>query len=296
MKKNILSILALICAAASLAVSLLVFVGSPHAPVDYSVQLQELTAQNKALQSQLDALSARLENTSRREGLADWSLTATAWESREGASVTLFATPEEVTEGMTASFSVRLEGQEIVNIPCQLEDQTFTATADLSAADGYSYYCILLDAQGKKQQFALSTPENPVEDIPVYLQTSLSAYCNLIVDSWLDTEDAVTVTAGYVQVQLPRLSGADVLAVEKAELVLLCNDEEIERQSITLEAGESNQGFEAELTDTKLPLPQMENDDYLDLQLEVTLPDGTVLSASGASWYMTSDGLFLVVG
>lgn len=296
MKKNILSVIALICAAVSLAVSLLSFVGSPNAPVDYSARLQELADQNKALQAQLDALSAQLANTPRREGLADWSLTAAAWESREGASVTLFATPDEIAEGMTASFSVRLEGQELVNIPCELEDQTFTATADLSAADGYSYYCILLDAQGKKQQFALSTPENPVEDIPVYLETSLSAYCNLIVDSWLDTDDAITVTAGYVQVQLPRLSLSDDLLVQQAELVLQCNDEEIQRQEVTLEAGEGNQSFEATLTDTKLPLPPMENDDYLDLRLEVTLSDGSSLTTSGASWFKTAEGLFLVVG
>lgn len=296
MKKNILSIIALICAAVSLAVSLLSFVGSPNAPVDYSARLQELADQNKALQAQLDALSAQLANTPRREGLADWSLTAAAWESREGASVTLFATPDEIAEGMTASFSVRLEGQEMVNIPCDLEDQTFTATADLSAADGYSFYCILTDAQGKKQQFALSTPENPVEDIPVYLETSLSAYCNLIVDSWLDTEEAVTITAGYVQVQLPRLSLSDSLAAENAELVLLRNDQELHRQEVALEAGEGDRSLEAKLTDTKLPLPAMENDDYLDLRLEVTLSDGTVLSTSGASWFKTAEGLFLVVG
>ena len=40
----------------------------------------------------------------------------------------------------------------------------------------------------------------------------------------------------------------------------------------------------------------MENDDYLDLRLEVTLSDGSLLTASGASWFKTAEGLFLVVG
>ena len=294
MKKNILPIIAVLLAAISLVVSALAFLEVKNAPE--AVQTTDANERIQQLQAQIDALSAQLANTPRREGLADWSLTATAWESREGASVTLFATPDEVTEGMTASFSVRLEGQEMVNIPCDLEDQTFTATADLSAADGYSYYCILMDAQGKKQQFALSTPENPVEDIPVYLETSLSAYCNLIVDSWLDTEDTITVTAGYVQVQLPRLSLSDNLLAENAELVLLCNDQELHRQEISLDPGEGDHSLEATLTDTEFPLPAMENDDYLDLRLEVTLSDGSLLTASGASWFKTAEGLFLVVG
>lgn len=296
MKKHILSILAFICAAVSLVVSLLDSSPIPKEPIDYSVELQELADKNAELQAQIDALAVQLEGAAMRTGLADWSLSVEPWESGEGASVTLTAAPANYQEGMSAQFSIRLDGQEVVNVPCSLEGEVFIAASDVAAADGYSYYCILLDADGSKQQFALSTPENPVEDIPVYLQTSLSAYCNMMVDSWLDTEDSITITAGYVQVQLPRLTVNNDLSIEKAQLVLEFNGEEIDRQDITLEAGEGHQCFETVLTDTTFTLPEMIDDDYLDLRLEVSLAGGDVLTSSGASWYKTPDGLFLVVG
>lgn len=299
-KNTILSALALVCALAALALSLLnTFRSGPDLSRENPAQEEQVTQLQirvDSLQSQVDSLGARLDAVAMGDGLANWSLDAAPWADSNGADVTLTALPAAQEEGLSAVFSVRLAGREVANVPCQQTDSGFTATASLEAADGYSYYCILLGADGSRRQFALSTPENPVEDLPVYLESSLASYCNMMVDSWLDDGSTVTLTSAYIQVQLPRLSAAGELKAEKAQLVLYCNSQEVSRTDITLQPGEGEGSYELELSDQSVALPEMAEDDYLDLWLEITLSDGRTLSTAGASWYNSPDGLFLVVG
>lgn len=300
-KKNpIISILALVCAVLALAVSLLnIFRPGPDQSRENPAleeQVTRLQSQVDSLRSQVSSLEARLEAVAMGDGLANWSLEARPRADGTGADVTLTALPAAPEEGLTAVFSVRLEGREVANVPCQQTDAGFTATASLEAADGYSYYCILLGTDGSRRQFALSTPENPVEDLPVYLKSSLDSYCNMMVDSWLDHGTDLTLTSAYIQVQLPRLSADGALTAERVQLVLYCNSQEVSRTDITLLPGESQGSYELELTDQVVSLPELGEEDYLDLWLEVTLSNGQTLSTAGASWYNSPDGLFLVVG
>ncbi len=300
-KKNMLiSVLALLCALAALAVSLFnTFRPGPDQAWENPAlesQVTELQGQVAALQGQINSLGARLDAVAMGDGLANWSLDAAPWADANGADVTLTALPATPEEDLTVQFSVRLQGREVANVPCQKTDAGFTATASLEAADGYSYYCIFLGTDGSRRQFALSTPENPVADLPVYLESSLASYCNMMVDSWLDDGASVTLTSAYIQVQLPRLSAQGTLTAEKTQLVLYCNSKEVSRTDITLQPGEGAGSFELELSDQAIPLPEMAEDDYLDLWLEIGLSDGRTLSTAGASWYNSPDGLFLVVG
>ena len=299
-KNTILSVLALVLALAALAVSLLnAFAPGPDRAYENPAleeQVNQLQSQVDALQSRLDALSTRLDAVAMGDGLANWSLDAVPRADGTGADVTLTALPAAPEEGLTVQFSVRLQGREVANVPCQQTESGFTATVSLDAADGYSYYCIFLGADGSRRQFALSTPENPVADLPVYLETSLASYCNMMVDSWLDDGSAITLTSAYIQVQLPRLSAEGELTAEKAQLVLYRNSEEVSRTDITLQPGEAPGSYELEISDQTVPLPELEEDDYLDLWLEVTLSDGRTLSTAGAGWFSSPDGLFLVVG
>ena len=297
-KHNVISALALILAIAALAVSLLAY-WKPDNDVDYSGEIEALRQQNALLQSQLDSVTAQLHSggVTTSAGLAGWDLTLVPWESGTGASVTLTAIPAGYEEGMTAALYVRKGSQEIVTVDCGWTGDAFTATAELTAQDGYGYYCILTDVAGEKQQFSLTTPENPVEDIPVYLATALNAYCNMTMDSWLDLDDTLTISAAYVQVQLPRLTAEGVEpTVEKAELLLYYQGEVYASAPIALEAGAAAGAYELTVAGVTMPMPRMEEDESLDLHLEVTLSDGTVLRALGASWYCNSNGLFSVVG
>ena len=295
-KNTIFSVLALVCALAALAVSLWSALRPTEQPVVEMPDTSALEARAEELQSRIDALSARLDAVAMGDGLANWSLDADPWEDGAGADVTLSALPATMEEGLTLQFSVRIQGREVANVPCEKTEAGYTATASLEAADGYSYYCIFLGADGSRRQFALSTPENPVEDLPVYLESSLASYCNMMVDSWLDDGKTVTLTSAYIQVQLPRLSTAGELTAQKAQLVLYCNSNEVSRTDITLQPGEAAGSYELELNDQTISLPERAEDDYLDLWLEITLSDGRTRSTAGASWYNGPDGLFLVVG
>lgn len=295
-KNTILSGIALVCAVLALGLSALTALRSAGAQPEVSGDAAALEQRIEELQMQVDMLNAQLEEAVLGNGLSDWRLNAEAWEDSTGADITMTATAAAYEEGMRANFSVRLNGQEVANEACALEGETFSATVSLEAEDGYSYYCILVKEDGSRQQFALSTPENPVEDIPVYLASSLGAYCNMLVDGWIDTDSQVTLTAAYVQVQLPRLSVHGELTAESAQLVLYRNGEALGTADITLLPGEGRGSYEAVLSDLILELPELGDEDFLDLWLEVTLSNGDVLSNPGASWYNSPDGLYMVVG
>lgn len=296
-KKNMLPILTLIASVLALILSVVGLFLPAATGGDATAQLEELRTQNALLQEQITHLTHRLDNLPIEEGLTGWSLSAAAWDTGTGADITLTATPGNYTEGMTAAFSVRLNGQEIRSEDCAWDGTAFTATVSLDAEDGYGYYCVLISADGSRRQFALSTPENPVEDIPVYLATSLRSYCNMTLDSWYDSDGKLTISLAYAQAQLPRLAAdGDAPTIVSARLLLTCNGSDYSELPLTLEAGEAPGAYQLTITGSQLDMPQLSEDDYLDLFLEVTLSDGQTLSCLGGSWYWGAEGLFLVVG
>lgn len=299
MKKNIISVFALVLAALSFVLSVVSFMAGRGEPAYDPDQLLALAQENEELRGRIDALETRIDALTEQpdvSGLAGWTLDVHAWADSTGADITLTATPAALQEGMTASLLVLLEGQEILRLPCQWDNSAFTASGALTAADGYGYYCLLTSPDGIIQQIALTTPEDPVQDIPVYLASSLTAYCNLLVDTWEEQEGQLVLTAAYAQAQLPRLSAGGEAAIESAQLVLTLNGAETARTALVLEPGEAAGSFESALKDIRLPIPELAVDDCLDLHLEVTLSDGRQLTAYGASWYRTEDGLYAVVG
>lgn len=294
-RKQLLSVIAWITLIGIVALSA-AGCGADPAVTDYSEQIAQLEQDYAALQSQIDGLSARLEALE-STGLKGWSLTAAAWSSSNGATVTLTAEPAAFQEGQTAALSVRLNGLEAENVPCTWDGTAYTATVDLNAADGYSYYCILTAPDGAREQIALNTPENPVDDTLVYLETSLSSYCNMFVEDWEAEDGKLAVTSGYIQVQTPRIStDGKAAAYTRAELCFQLNGQEIDRQAITLPEGEGGGSYELALTGISFPIPELEDDYQLDLWLEVTLSNGETITCNGGSWYYFGGELNLIVG
>ena len=297
-RKSILPVIALIAAILALAVAVFSLVSQPK-PVDPTEQIEALKQENEALKTQVAALNSRLDSMSVGSGLTDWNLVAAAWNDGMGADVTMSAAPGAYEEGMEAVFSIRLNGQEVRSIPCDWDGSAFfTATAKLESADGYSYYCILTTVDGGRQQLALSTPENPVYDIPVYLETSLSAYCNMTLDSWVADGGKLTVSLAYLQAQLPRLSeSGDMPSIKGTRLLLVYNGEDFSSLDVTLQPGEGVGAYELTLSGGDLNWPaELAEGDNLDLYLEVELSDGGKLTTMGGSWYYGDGGLDLVVG
>lgn len=114
---------------------------------------------------------------------------------------------------------------------------------------------------------------------------------DLFVHEWEEKDGALTVTEGYVQIQL----GSDA-ALKSAQLVLLHNGTECGRADIAPEAGSTEGLYQYVLLDTWFLLPQLKEDDLLELKLEVELTSGEVLFSGDSSWYETAEGLYAVVG
>lgn len=263
---------------------------------EYEKRISELEAENTALRAQIDALTAQLGESGGLY-LSDWDLSASIWEGSGGADVTLTATPAVFREGLTAEFLVYLGSEIASSAPCSWDGTCFTAKAKLPVADGYSYFCILNDNSGESSQILLSSPESPVEDRLVYLQTSLTAYCSLFLGDWSAQDGKLTIGYGYAQAQLPRLaeSGTNV-GFRGARLVLKLNGMEIDSQNLSLTEGEGEGSYEEALYDLSFPIPQLGDDDQLDLMLEVTLTTDGVISTNGGSWFLSDGTLNLVVG
>ena len=295
-KKNILPLIALIVAILALAASVFAIISRP---ADNSADIEALKQENANLKAQVAGLSGRLDSLNVGSGLSDWNLVATAWSDGMGADVTMSAAPGAYEEGMEAVFSIRLNGQEVRSVPCDWDGTAFfTATAKLEAADGYSYYCILTTVDGERQQFALSTTENPVYDVPVYLESSLNAYCKMILDSWLVDNGKLTISLAELEAQLPRLTAyGEMPTIDDARLLLVHNGQDFSSLDLTLEPAEGAGAYKLTLAGGDLTWPaELAEGDNLDLYFEVVLSDGLVLSDLGGSWMYGDGGLDLVVG
>jgi hypothetical protein len=121
------------------------------------------------------------------------------------------------------------------------------------------------------------------------------AYCNLLVESFREEGVNLILDKGYVQLHMPQAT-TDCLTVRRAELVLMMDGSEMYQQDITLQEGEGEGGYETVLKNVSLPLPEMTEENQLDLVVEVTFSDGQSLRSPSASWYVEDGRLLLVAG
>lgn len=230
-------------------------------------------------------------------GLTDWSLSTTTWSSPNGATVHLTATPVGYAEGYSANFVVRLESEEVANVPCQWDGTTYTADAELNAADGLCYYVLMTAADGNTAEIPINTPSAPTDDTLIDMAASLNSYCNIIVDGSVFEDGKLKITAGSVQVQAPKITNAgEAITCEEAVLVLSLNGEALDSEKLTLTESETMGGYELTLTDIRFDIPELENDQQLTLTLNVTLSNGQILSDEGGTFYYNDGGLMGAVG
>ena len=112
----------------------------------------------------------------------------------------------------------------------------------------------------------LNTPENPVYDTLVYMETSLNAYCNIIVDGWEDEGGNLTITSGYAQIQLPRLTNdGDGATFQSTNLVLRLNGNPVESQLLDMPQGEGEGSYELVLSGNTFQMPELQDDYQLEL-------------------------------
>ena len=259
-------------------------------------QIAALEQENELLRAQIETLTRQLESL-QSAILTDWSLNALATSDRTAATITFTAGPVSESEGQTLSLIVNLNGLEAESVPCTMDGSRYTATVELPAADGYSFYCLLTGPTGTTQQIPLITPDDPGDGSLVNLGSSLSAYCSLFVDKWDYSDGKLTLENAYVQAQMPIIStGGDNVTPSSATLVFLHNGQELERKELTLDSGEGEGSYEATISGLAFSTPKLEEDHQLDLELVITLSDGSSLSYDGCSWFATDGSLNPVMG
>ena len=292
-RKHILSLVAVVLVLA------MVMAGCGSKSADTETPEQQLAAlrqENEQLRSQIDILTRQLESL-QSAILTDWSLNALASSDRTSATITFTAVPATEAEGQTLSLIVNLNGLGAESVPCTMDGSRYTATVELPAADGYSFYCLITGSTGTQQQIPLITPDNPGDGSLMDLGSSMNAYCSLFVDSWNYADGKLTLDNAFAQAQMPKIStgGNDVTATGAA-LVFLHNGQELERKEVTLAEGAGAGSYEATISSLSFSTPKLEDDHQRDLQLVVTLSDGSTLTYDGCSWFVNDGALNPVMG
>lgn len=292
-RSSLISLLALVTALASVVLSAM---NLALAPEDQSHLIDDLYSENRALEARVDALESQLDQLMTAANLQSWSVDVSPWPDSTGADVTLTAVPSSYKAGVNATFLVTLANRQVASVPCDWDGTAFTATVSLGAVDGYGYYC-LLQSPGGTQKLPLLTPDSPDGGIPVYLQSSLSSYCNFVATDWIENPGVnLVLTDAYAQVQLPRISAAGSVEIVSAHIVLRLNGTESVRIPIQLSPSEVEGSLELVITDLQIPMPELEDSDALELSLEVSLTDGRNLSAVGVTWQLNNGKLISAVG
>ena len=230
-------------------------------------------------------------------GLSQFALTTATWSSPNGATIMLSATPYGYEEGCSASFIVRLEGEEVANVPCQWDGKQYTASADLNAADGLCYYVLMTATDGTTEEVSVNTPNNVTDEALINLADSLESYCHLMVEDTVFEEGKLTISNGSVQVQAPKITNnGEAITVAEAALVLNFGGQEASSEKLTLTQAEADARYEAALKGITLSVPAMENDQQLTLVLNVTLSNGQVLRTEGGTFFYNDGALLTAVG
>lgn len=230
-------------------------------------------------------------------GLQSWEMSAATWSSPNGATVHISAVPNSHSDGQYAVFAVRLEGDDIQNIPCEWDGTSYTASVDLNAADGYCYYVILTTTDGEQTEIAVNTPAAPSDEALINMESALNSYCHLLVETSDSDGEKLTITGGTVQIQPPQITnnGQQITCVE-AVLVLSFNGEEADRKVLTLPEPTAGGLYELSIADIRFDIPAMEDDQQLSLRLDVTLSNGQVLTDANGTWFYIGGELVSAVG
>jgi len=229
--------------------------------------------------------------------LTDWTMSATTWSSPNGATIHISATPSRFLEGQSAAFVIRLEGEEAANVPCDWDGSRYTASADLNAANGYCYYIVLTDTDGSIIEVSVNTPTDPRDETLINMEDSLNSFCTVVVEQSHVENNRLTISAGSIQVQAPKINNdGQTITCLDVLLKLSYEGEQIAQKALVMQGTDDIGYYTLELSDITFDLPELEGDQQLSLDLEVRLSNDQILTAPGGIWYYTDAGLQPALG
>lgn len=229
--------------------------------------------------------------------LSEWDLSASTWSSPNGATIHLVAAPAGYVDGQTASLVVRLEGEDVDNVPCEWDGQHYTASVDLNGEDGYCYYVLMTGANGETAEVPVNVPSSPIDESLINLASSLESSCSLVIESSDYDGSWLSITSGTVSVQPPKLKNdGEAVTCVQALLALTLDGQNSGEVELAIPAPAADGSYTLPLTDTSFQTPAMEDDQQLSILLAVTLSNGQVLTANGGTWFYNDGSLMLGVG
>ena len=156
---------------------------------------------------------------------------------------------------------------------------------------------VLSAKDGTRTEVAVNTPTDPIDETLIDMESSLNAYCSITVTESSFDGKWLTVTNGQVQIQPPRIAdGGETILCTEAVLVLSHGNEEIDSVSLALPDPGVNGGYDLQITSSAFQVPEMEDDQQLNLRLDVTLSNGQTLTAPGGTWFYNDSQLLTAVG
>lgn len=229
--------------------------------------------------------------------LTEWALSTSTWSSPNGATVHLVANPAGYVKGQTASFVIRLDGEDVETVPCEWDGQHYTASADLNAENGYCYYVLLTGSNGETAEVAVNIPSSPVDESLINLGSSLESSCSLVAGASSYDGSWLTITSGTITVNPPRITNEGTpITCTKVQLTLNLEDQPVSQAELEIPSPNADGSYTISLTDTSLQTPAMEDDQRLFLQMEATLSNGQVLTAAGGNWFYNAGDVMMSVG
>lgn len=288
-RSKILAAACVCCAAAALVVSLISLNNTNTQLPDYRDQLNQLSYANSSIQSQLGAVSDRINQLMEGEQLLSENSTAlTALPDWETVRVSFHGVPRKWQEGDVAYISLRTGGKEVVKADCAWDGTAYTAQLDVTATEGYESYFVVCHADGTQEQQDVSS------DDLTNLKSYMTAYCDVMSFSYetegsCDEENTIVIRYMDVSLYAPSLIMAQNKEPEwkLVDAVLYCDDWEVGRLSMLEkkpgETGEKSVSapfdrfgdmIMVSLNNKEFTVPAMDADAQLELRIEAELENG----------------------
>lgn len=255
------------------------------------IQIDNLYSYYSQLSGQMYNVSAKLEELAAGERLlTEYSFEAEGSADLTAATVRFVATPRVTEAGDEAWLSVRLAGEEVAKVPCALDGTAYTASVELPAVDGYSYYFQVIHATGGSSQEPL-TKAYACEE----LATGLRGYFYANAFRTDHSDELVTVDnleLFYIEPKL--LAEHDGAAIRDLTLLVSYDQESVLRIPLIRDGKpEEDKNYVTRLIDQtdfhfllnlKFPCDWTNTEEVI-LSAEITLATGQVMEQPLMKWH-----------
>lgn len=177
-----------------------------------------------------------------------------------------------------------------------LDDKISHLEEQLALLDGRVAALEAENAALKARLEADTAMDAPVSDLPTEDTNAFAPTAEFIFGDWTVDEDILTLSEVFARVAGLTMLDGSIAEIYGCDLVLYWGGMELSKEPLTMYPGEAADSFELELDQLQFALPDFSEGDQLELTMELTLFDGTVLTIWGGSWEYLEGELIMIAG